>query len=87
MAINVSVQYNGRLLPDIILLFYRSNVTTIEIFSPIDYGNKWPVFLKTNGHSNLPGTASNNFIIQNIYKSSDGGRNLRLIICHERCLL
>ena len=41
------------------------------------------IFLKQT--ANLP--VSNNFVIQSIYKSSDDRRNLRLIICHERCLL
>ena len=43
MAINVSVQYNGGLLPDIILLSIQC---TIELFSPIDYGKKWSDFFK-----------------------------------------
>ena len=79
MPINVvSVQYNGGLLPDIILLLIQCYYHRTE----------WSDFFKTNGYSNLPeGTASNNFIVQSIYKSSDDGRNLRLIICHERCLL
>ena len=87
MAINVSVQYNGGFLSDIILLSIQCYYH--RFFSPIiDYENKWADFFKTNGYSNLPdGTALNNFIIPSIYKSSDDGRNLRHIICRERCLL
>ena len=41
------------------------------------------IFLKQT--ANLP--VSKFFVIQSIYKSSDDGINLRLIIYHERCLL
>ena len=43
MVINISVQYNGRLLPDIILLTHKGRSTPVAQLAPRNLLTRWDV--------------------------------------------